>query len=110
MPVNLDDFGSAFTWGVATSACQIGSAARSDGRGPSIWDTFAHTPGKIPDGRNRDGIASPAGLARMRQVEWSSGLSRRFGLVHVDYVTQARIVKSRGHWYSDLIAMQRRCD
>ncbi|MFZ6758677.1 GH1 family beta-glucosidase [Undibacterium sp. Ji50W] len=47
-------FSPAFTWGVATSAYQIEGAAAADGRGPSIWDTFTHTPGKIIDGSTGD--------------------------------------------------------
>ena len=40
-------FASDFLWGAATSAYQIEGAAAADGRGPSIWDVFAHTPGKM---------------------------------------------------------------
>ncbi|MCX7219227.1 MAG: family 1 glycosylhydrolase, partial [Burkholderiales bacterium] len=47
-------FSSSFIWGVATSAYQIEGAAAVDGRGPSIWDTFTHTPGKIIDGSTGD--------------------------------------------------------
>jgi beta-glucosidase len=47
-------FGPAFAWGVATSAYQIEGAARDDGRGASIWDTFCQTPGKIADGSSGD--------------------------------------------------------
>src|SRR5437588_12596564 len=47
-------FPDGFLWGTATSAYQIEGAVHEDGRGPSIWDTFAHTPGKIQDGTTGD--------------------------------------------------------
>jgi beta-glucosidase len=47
-------FPSGFVWGAATAAYQIEGAATADGRGPSIWDTFAHTPGRIVDGTTGD--------------------------------------------------------
>ena len=45
-------FPKDFRWGTATSAYQVEGATTEDGRGPSIWDTFAATPGKIKDGSN----------------------------------------------------------
>jgi len=36
-----------FLLGVATAAYQIEGAITEDGRRPSIWDTFSHTPGRI---------------------------------------------------------------
>lgn len=36
--------------------------------------------------------------------EWAFGYTKRFGLVHVDYATQARTVKGSGRWYARLIA------
>jgi beta-glucosidase len=43
-------FPRGFVWGVATSAFQIEGAHDAEGRGPSIWDTFAARPGAIADG------------------------------------------------------------
>ncbi|WP_235945050.1 GH1 family beta-glucosidase [Verrucosispora sioxanthis] len=50
----MPEFPTGFRWGVSTSAYQIEGAAGTDGRGPSIWDTFAHTPGRIVDGSTGD--------------------------------------------------------
>ncbi len=47
-------FPTAFTWGFGASAYQIEGAAREDGRGRSIWDTFARVPGAIADGQTGD--------------------------------------------------------
>lgn len=35
--------------------------------------------------------------------EWASGYAKRFGLVHVDYDTQVRTVKSSGRWYAQFL-------
>lgn len=47
-------FPNGFLWGSATSSYQIEGATHADGRGESIWDRFAHTPGKVKDGSSGD--------------------------------------------------------
>jgi len=44
----------AFRFGAATAAYQVEGAAREGGRGESIWDRFAHTPGKVANGDTGD--------------------------------------------------------
>lgn len=51
---DLQQFPEGFYWGTATAAYQIEGAWNEDGKGPSIWDTFAHTPGKIKNGDTGD--------------------------------------------------------
>ncbi|MEV6012490.1 GH1 family beta-glucosidase [Streptomyces sp. NPDC051976] len=78
-------FPPGFVWGAATAAYQIEGAAAEDGRTPSIWDTFSHTPGRVLNGdtgdiaadhyhRFRDDVAlmSELGLGAYRfSVSWS---------------------------------------
>ncbi|MCL2516106.1 MAG: GH1 family beta-glucosidase [Microbacteriaceae bacterium] len=47
-------FPEGFTFGTATASYQIEGAAAEDGRKPSIWDTFSHTPGKVANGDTGD--------------------------------------------------------
>jgi beta-glucosidase len=35
--------------------------------------------------------------------EWSEGFKPRFGLVHVDFKTQKRIIKESGYWFKDFL-------
>lgn len=64
-----------FHWGVSTSAYQVEGAHDADGRGPSIWDTFAGQPGAIErgeDGRNA--------CDHYRRWQDDIGLMRELGL------------------------------
>jgi beta-glucosidase len=36
--------------------------------------------------------------------EWAEGYFPKFGLVHVDFASQKRIIKSSGHWYSHFLS------
>ena len=47
-------FPLGFAWGTATASYQIEGAVTAGGRQPSIWDTYAHTPGAVDNGDNGD--------------------------------------------------------
>jgi beta-glucosidase len=47
-------FPKGFKWGCATASYQIEGGAAEDGRGPSNWDVFSHTPGKTFHGETGD--------------------------------------------------------
>ena len=53
-----------FKWGFAASAYQIEGAVHEDGRGPSIWDTFSHSAGKVANGDTGDVAADHYHLYR----------------------------------------------
>ena len=48
------EFPDGFIWGAATASYQIEGAAHDGGRGPSVWDTFSHTAGKVANGDTGD--------------------------------------------------------
>ncbi len=47
-------FPEGFLWGSATASYQVEGAAKEGGRGPTVWDTFSHTPGKTANGDTGD--------------------------------------------------------
>ena len=78
-------FPQGFLWGSATASYQVEGAVHEGGRGPTIWDTFSHTPGKVANGDRGDvaddfyhrypadiGIMKDLGLKTCRfSVAWS---------------------------------------
>src|ERR1700722_970023 len=66
-------FPEGFVWGVATASYQIEGAVSEDGRGESIWDRFAHTPGKTKNGGTGDVAVDhyhryPEDIAIMKEI------------------------------------------
>ncbi|BCL82391.1 beta-glucosidase [Ktedonobacteria bacterium brp13] len=106
-------FPTGFLWGAATASYQIEGAVNEDGRGVSIWDTFAATPGKILNGENGDvtidhyhrmladlDILSEIGLAAYRfSLAWprilpnGSGTVNEKGLDFYDRMVDALLAK-----------------
>lgn len=54
MSASANTFPEEFIWGVSTASYQVEGAWNQDGKGESIWDRFAHTPGKIENGDTGD--------------------------------------------------------
>lgn len=50
----MKKFPKDFIWGTATASYQIEGAWQEGGKGPSIWDVFSHTPGKVYQNHNGD--------------------------------------------------------
>ena len=44
----------------------------------------------------------------MDNFEWTSGYSKRFGIIRVDYKTQKRTINKSGQWYGDFIALHKK--
>ncbi|RJK96805.1 GH1 family beta-glucosidase [Vallicoccus soli] len=68
-------FPPGFTWGSATASYQIEGAVAEDGRTPSIWDTYSHTPGKVLAGDTGDVAAD-----HYHRVEEDVALMQSLGL------------------------------
>ena len=50
----MAEFPKGFLWGAASASYQIEGGVHEGGRGESVWDAFAHTPGKIKNGDTGD--------------------------------------------------------
>jgi beta-glucosidase len=66
-------FPDGFRWGSATASYQIEGGAFEGGRGPSVWDTFSHTEGKVANGHNGDVACDhfhrmPSDVALMKEL------------------------------------------
>ncbi len=68
-------FPAHFLWGAATASYQIEGAIHEDGRGSSIWDDFANTPGKTYQGQSGEVAAD-----HYHRVEEDTDLMAQLGL------------------------------
>ena len=72
----------SFKFGAATSSAQIEGTSPDDGKGPSIWDKFCATPGKIKDGSNIDVACNHLNLMPedVQRLKWLGVDSYRFSI------------------------------
>ena len=89
-------FPNGFLWGAATASYQIEGGAFDGGRGPSVWDTFSHTKGKVANAHNGDVACDhfhrmPSDVALMKElghqtyrfsISWSRVLPEGRGTVN----------------------------
>ncbi len=89
-------FPDSFLWGASTSAYQIEGSPLADGAGPSIWQRFAHSPGRTANGHTGDvacdhyrryaddvKLMSELGLQSYRfSISWSRILPNGTGVVN----------------------------
>jgi len=107
-------FPKGFHFGVSTAAFQIEGAWNEDGKGPSIWDTFSHTPGKVLNNDNGDlacdhyhrldedvNLISSLGVSHYRMsLSWprlfpnGTGKLNDAGVQH--YVKEMKLLRSKG--------------
>ena len=92
----LDGFPKDFLWGASSAAYQIEGAAAEDGKGPSIWDKYAHQAGNTFKGTTGDvavdhyhryqediALMKKMGLKAYRfSVSWSRIFPKGEGLVN----------------------------
>lgn len=111
-------FPDGFLWGCSTSSYQIEGAVAAGGRGPSIWDSFSHTPGKVVNGDTGDvacdhyhryledvGLMARAGMRAYRfSVAWprvlpeGRGAANERGLDFYERLVDALLLRGIEPW------------
>ncbi|MDQ2105733.1 GH1 family beta-glucosidase [Azospirillum isscasi] len=114
----LAAFPDKFVWGASTSSYQIEGAVTAGGRGPSVWDTFSHSFGKVANGDTGDvacdhynryaedvDLMAKAGMNAYRfSVAWpriqptGTGAANAEGLDFYDRLTDSLLAKGIAPW------------
>lgn len=98
-------FPDGFVWGTATSSHQIEGSFREGGRGESIWDRFAATPGRIADGS--DASVACDHYHRWREdvglLRWLGVKAYRFSLAWPRVMADGRTLNSSGLDFYDAL-------
>jgi beta-glucosidase len=99
-------FPEGFLWGVATSSHQIEGCFHEDGRGESVWDRLAATPGRIADGS--DASVACDHYHRWREdvqlLKWLGVGAYRFSIAWCRVMPDGRALNSAGlDFYDDLV-------
>jgi beta-glucosidase len=115
---DIPRFPEGFVWGCSTAAYQVEGAAREDGRGPSVWDVFSHTPRRIANNDTGDvacdhyhrypedlDLMAKAGMKAYRfSVSWprvlpeGTGAVNPKGLDFYDRLTDAALARGIEPW------------
>jgi beta-glucosidase len=75
-------FPPSFLWGVSTASYQVEGAVHEDGRKPSVWDTFSHTPGHVAMDHNGDVAADHYHRYKddIQLMKWLGAKAYRFSI------------------------------
>jgi beta-glucosidase len=87
--------------GAAYEDTVVGGAVHDDARIAYLHDHLAAVHEALRAGVDVRGYYV---WSLLDNFEWAYGYSQRFGLIHVDYATQARTLKDSAYWYRDVIA------
>ena len=95
IPVFITENGAAFN-----DTVERDGSVNDPGRIDYLYRHFEAARKCIDEGINLKGYYV---WSLMDNFEWNSGFSQRFGLVHVDFASMKRTIKSSGYWYRDFI-------
>ena len=82
------DFPKDFLWSSASAAYQVGGGAKTDGRGPNVWDKYLNPPYSMP--------------------KILTGKEANGDVTDIDFETRERIPKQSYYWYESFLRGQKK--